>query len=253
MAPGGEISLVPVAGLPEITAEFDLGAAIAGAADLDRGDIVAISQKAVSKSEGRMVALGSIEPGEASVALAGRLGKDPRLVELILRESRSVIREDESRGILITETRHGLICANAGVDSSNLPEPDAALLLPEDPDHSARVIRRQIAAAGGPEIAVLVTDSLGRAWRMGQAEVAIGCAGMEPLEDWRGRTDSGGRELSATVIASADQVAGAADLARNKVSRTPAVIVRGLGHLVTRADGPGSAAQIRPEAEDLFR
>ncbi len=253
MSGRGEISLIPVAGLPEITEGFDLGAAINAAGKLEDGDAVAISQKAVSKSEGRLVRLETVEPGAVAAEMAERLGKDARLVQLILSESRSVIREDRDRGILITETRHGLICANAGVDSSNLPVPDSALLLPEDPDDSARLVRGQIIAAGGPPVAVLVTDSLGRAWRLGQAEVAIGCAGIDPLEDWRGRTDSSGRELSATVIATADQIAGAADLARNKTSRTPAVIVRGVGHLVTESDGPGSAAQIRPEAEDLFR
>jgi coenzyme F420-0:L-glutamate ligase/coenzyme F420-1:gamma-L-glutamate ligase len=247
------INLTAVEGLPEIGEGFDLGASICEAYGLRPGDIVVVSQKAVSKSEGRMVPLGSIEPSEEAGKMAARLGKDPRMVELILSESRSVIREDPGRGILITETRHGLICANSGVDCSNLPAPDAALLLPVDPDESARRIRRQIEAASGLRPAVLVTDSLGRAWRLGQAEVAIGCAGMEPLEDLRGRRDTAGRELTATVIASADQVAAAADLARSKTSRTPAVVVRGLAGLVTRSDGPGAAAQIRPEAEDLFR
>ena len=253
MAGRGEISLIPVPGLPEIAEGFVLGAAIAAFDGLEAGDIIAISQKAVSKSEGRLVKLDTVSPGSRATEMAERLDKDPRLVELILNESRSVIREDASRGILITETRHGLICANAGVDCSNLPDPDSALLLPEDPDGSARRIRQEIESAGGLRPAVLITDSLGRAWRLGQAEVAIGCAGIEPLDDWRGLTDSGGRELAATMIATADQVAGAADLARNKTSRTPAVIVRGLADLVTEADGPGSAAQIRPAAEDLFR
>ena len=253
MTAPGTISITPVPGLPEIEEGFDLGAAIVERSKLSTGDIIVISQKAVSKSEGRLVMLDTVVPGKAAADLAERLGRDPGLVELVLRESRSVIREDAARGILITETRHGLICANAGVDSSNLPISGAALLLPDDPDASARRIRRQAADAGGPETAVLVTDSLGRAWRLGQAEVAIGCAGMDPLQDWRGENDSSGRELSATVIATADQVAAAADLARDKTSRTPAVIVRGLAHQVTAGDGPGSAAQLRPEAEDLFR
>ncbi len=248
-----EIRLVPVPGLPEIGEGFNLGAAIAGAFNLSAGDIVVISQKAVSKSEGLLVRLAEVEPGERAVSMSARLGKDPRLVELILAESREVIREQSERGILITETRHGLICANAGIDCSNLPEPDTALLLPPDPDESARSIRRQIETACGTWPAVVISDSLGRAWRLGQSEVAIGCAGIEALEDWRGRTDSAGRELSATVIATADQVAAAADLARDKTSRTPAVVIRGLGQLVKEADGPGSAAQIRPAAEDLFR
>jgi coenzyme F420-0:L-glutamate ligase/coenzyme F420-1:gamma-L-glutamate ligase len=249
----GEIHVFPVPGLPEVTEGFDLGAAVAANVDLQAGDVVAISQKVVSKSEGRLVRLATVEPGARASGLAERLGKDPRLVELILGESRSVIREDSDRGILITETVHGLVCANSGVDSSNLPETDAALLLPEDPDESARRIRRQIASSCGVRTAVIVSDSLGRAWRLGQAEVAIGCAGIAPLEDWRGRTDSSGRELSATVIATADQVAAAADLARNKTSRTPAVLIRGLAHLVTEGHGPGCASQLRPAAEDLFR
>lgn len=253
MDEAAEIRILPVPGLPEIGEGFDLGAAIAGAVGIERGDIVVISQKAVSKSEGQLVRLAEVEPGEQARELAGRLGKDPRLVELILNQSRAVIREELDRGILITETVHGLVCANAGIDASNLPENDAVLLLPEDSDRSARRIRREIEAVCGVLPAVLVTDSLGRAWRLGQAEVTIGCAGIEPLEDWRGRNDSAGRELSATVIATADQVAGAADLARNKTSRTPAVIVRGLSHLVDEVDGPGSTSQIRPAAEDLFR
>ncbi len=253
MAAPGTISLTPVPGLPEIEEGYDLGAAIVERAGLSAGDIIVISQKAVSKSEGRLVMLDTVVPGRTAADMAERLGKDSRLVELVLRESRTVIREDPARGILITETHHGLICANAGVDSSNLPLPDAALLLPEDPDSSARRIRRQTVEAGGPEIAVLVTDSLGRAWRLGQAEVTIGCAGIAPLKDWRGENDSSGRELSATVIATADHLAAAADLARDKTSRTPAVLVSGLGRLVTADDGPGSAAQIRPESEDLFR
>ncbi len=253
MLASGAIKMIPVPGLPEIGKGFDLGAAIAAFDELNAGDIVAISQKAVSKSEGRLVKLDTVSPGSQATELARRLGKDPRLVELILSESRSVIREDAERGILITETRRGLICANAGVDSSNLPEPDSALLLPEDPDESARRIRREIESAGGLRPAVILTDSLGRAWRLGQAEVAIGCAGIEPLADWRGRRDSGGRELAATVIATADQIAAAADLSRSKTSRTPAVVVKGLPDLVTEADGPGSAVQIRPAVEDLFR
>jgi coenzyme F420-0:L-glutamate ligase/coenzyme F420-1:gamma-L-glutamate ligase len=249
----GEIRAIPVTGLPEIPEGFNLGAAICSGTKLAAGDIVVISQKAVSKSEGRLIALETVSPGKTAEAVAERMGKDPRIVELILGESRAVVREDAERGILITETHQGLICANSGIDSSNLPHRDTVLLLPEDADNSARRIRSEFVSAGAPPVAVLITDSLGRAWRLGQSEVAIGCAGINPLEDWRGMIDSDGRELSATVIATADQIAGAADLARNKTSRTPAVVVRGLASLVTQADGPGSTAQIRPESEDLFR
>jgi len=181
------------------------------------------------------------------------LDRDPRLIELILGESVEVVRKDTGRGILITETRHGFICANAGIDSSNMPGDGAVALLPEDPDGSARRLRAGIADACGVRPAVVISDSFGRAWRLGQAEVAIGCAGIEPLDDWRGRTDSQGRELAATLIATADQIAAVADLGRDKTSRTPAVLIRGLAHLVTEADGPGCRAQLRPAGEDLFR
>ncbi|HZJ29296.1 MAG TPA: coenzyme F420-0:L-glutamate ligase, partial [Solirubrobacterales bacterium] len=154
-------------------------------------------------------------------------------------------------GVLITETHHGLICANAGIDASNLARADTVALLPRDPDLSARQIRAELGVGGN--CAVIISDSFGRAWRLGQAEVAIGCAGLNPLDDWRGRRDSAGRELAATVIALADQLAAAADLARDKTSRTPAVIVRGLERHITTADGPGAAAIQRPAAEDLFR
>jgi coenzyme F420-0:L-glutamate ligase/coenzyme F420-1:gamma-L-glutamate ligase len=179
--------------------------------------------------------------------MAALLGKDPALVQLVLEESREVIRAE--RGVLITETRHGLVCANAGIDSSNLPEEDTVSLLPEDPDASARRIRAEI----GLPVAVIVSDSFGRAWRLGQVEVAIGCAGLRPLDDWRGQRDAAGRELSATAIAVADQAAAAADLVRDKASRVPAAIVRGLERHVSAEDGPGAAVLRRPRDEDLFR
>ncbi len=243
----------PVQGLPEVDEGFKLGAAIAELAELTSGDVVVISQKVVSKAEGRSVDLGSVSPGEEARELAGRLGKDPRLVELILGEAESVVRTDEGRGILITATRHGFICANSGIDASNVQGEDTVLLLPEDADASARRIRAEIEAAASVRPAVLVSDSFGRAWRTGQAEVAIGCAGLTVIDDWRGRTDSHGRELSATMIAIADQVAAAADLARDKTSRTPAVIVTGLDRYVTGDEGPGCVSQLREPGEDLFR
>jgi coenzyme F420-0:L-glutamate ligase/coenzyme F420-1:gamma-L-glutamate ligase len=173
------------------------------------------------------------------------------MVELILAESREVLRAE--RGVLITETKHGLVCANAGIDTSNLPEADTVSLLPEDPDASARRIRAEIRAATGSSPAVIVSDSFGRAWRLGQAEVAIGCAGIAPLDDWRGRADAGGRELEATLIAIADEAAAAADLIRDKASRTPAAIVRGLDRYVSEDDGAGATTMRRPQDEDLFR
>ena len=249
----GEILIQPVSGLPEVLPGDDLAAALAALVRFSQGDVLAVSQKVVSKQEGRLVDLRKVEPGPPAVKLAAELDCDPRLVELILGESVKVIRTDAERGILITETRHGFICANAGIDSSNAPGDETVVLLPEDPDQSARRLRTGIAEACGARPAVVISDSFGRAWRLGQSEVAIGCAGIEPLDDWRGRTDSQGRELAATVIATADQLAAAADLGRNKTSRTPAVLVRGMGHLVTEADGPGCVAQLRPPGEDLFR
>lgn len=246
-------SVRPVEGLPEVDEGFNLGAAIAGLGDLSSGDVVAISQKVVSKAEGRSVGLGSIDPGQEAAQLAQELGKDPRLVDLILREATTVVRTDPERGILITETRHGFICANSGIDASNVEGEDTVLLLPEDADASACRIRDEIEAAASVRPAVLVSDSFGRAWRTGQAEVAIGCAGLTVIDDWRGRTDSHGRELAATMIAVADQVAAAADLARDKTSRTPAVIVSGLDRYVTADDGPGCISQLRDRNEDLFR
>ncbi len=156
-------------------------------------------------------------------------------------------------GVLIVCTWSGLVCANAGIDASNVPGEDRVVLLPEDPDVSARRIRAEIRDACGRAPAIVIADSFGRAWRLGQADVAIGCAGLDPIDDWRGRPDREGRELSATAIAVADQVASAADLARDKAAGEPVVLVRGLGGRVTREDGPGAAAIRRPETEDLFR
>jgi len=248
-----EARLIPVEGLPEVTETLNIGTAIAERAELGDGDVVAISQKIVSKSEARVVRLDQTDPGPEAVSLAGRTGKDPRLVEHILRESRKLVRVDEQRGILITETRHGFICANAGIDQSNTAGSDEAILLPLDPDGSARRIRVELETASGTKTGVVITDSFGRAWRHGQVEVAIGCAGISPLDDWRGRNDQRGRELSATVIAIADQVAAASDLVRTKTAGVPAVIVRGLGRFVTEDDGPGCAAQLRDADDDLFR
>lgn len=235
-----ELRVLPVEGLPEVEEGAKLGQLIAERTELEDGDIVAISQKIVSKAEGRLRQLSAVEPSARARELAAEHDKDPALVELILSESREVLRAE--RGILITETHHGFVCANAGIDSSNLPNDGTVCLLPADPDASARALP-----------AVVITDSFGRAWRLGQAEVAIGCAGLAPLDDWRGRTDASGRELSATVIAVADQVAAAADLVRSKDSGVPAAVVRGLAHHVTAEDGPGAAALRRSPAEDLFR
>jgi coenzyme F420-0:L-glutamate ligase / coenzyme F420-1:gamma-L-glutamate ligase len=246
-----ELRLIGITGMPELAEGMAVGDEIAArAAPLD-GDVVVVSQKIVSKAEGRVRALADVEPSEKARRLAAELDKAPALVELILAESREVLRAE--RGVLITETRHGLVCANAGIDRSNLPEAGTVALLPEDPDASARRIRAEIRATANVSPAVIVADSFGRAWRLGQAEVAIGCAGLTPLDDWRGRTDAHGRELEATLIAIADEAAAAADLVRDKASGIPAAIVRGLDRYVSAEDGPGAAALRRPASEDLFR
>jgi coenzyme F420-0:L-glutamate ligase / coenzyme F420-1:gamma-L-glutamate ligase len=245
-----EVAIRPVR-LGEVRTGDDLGELLARTAEPRDGDVIVVSQKVVSKAEGRVVDLGGVTPSERAISLASELGKDPRLVELILAESASVIRARD--GVLIVETRTGLVCANAGIDSSNVPGRDHVALLPVDPDGSARALRARIADVADAWPAVIVADSFGRPWRLGQTDVAIGCAGLTPLDDWRGRADRGGRELAATAIAVADEVAAAAALARDKASGEPAAVVAGLERLVTAEDGPGAAALRRPEADDLFR
>jgi coenzyme F420-0:L-glutamate ligase / coenzyme F420-1:gamma-L-glutamate ligase len=245
------LRVVGVEGLPEVEEGMRIGELVARQAELHDGDVVVVSQKIVSKAEGRVRRLSSVIPGGEARRLAAVLGKEPALVELILEESAEVLRAE--RSVLIVETRHGFVCANAGIDSSNLPEPDTVCLLPEDPDASARRIRDEVRDAAGATAAVIVSDSFGRPWRLGQAEVAIGCAGIVPLDDWRGRPDAGGRELEATLIAVADEAAAAADLVRDKASAVPVAVVRGLGRFVSGDDGPGAVALRRPRDEDLFR
>jgi coenzyme F420-0:L-glutamate ligase/coenzyme F420-1:gamma-L-glutamate ligase len=211
--------------------------------------VLVVAHKVVSKAEGRLRRLDDVEPGERAAELAVALDKDPRAVQVVLDEAAEVLRAER---VLICVTRHGYVCANAGVDSSNSPEGEL-VLLPEDPDASARALRARIAELRGVRPAVIVTDSFGRAWRTGQTDVAIGAAGVIPVDDWRGREDSEGRELRATAIAVADSIAGAADLARSKDSRRPAVLVSGLGRLVTEDDGPGAAVLRRERDQDLFR
>jgi coenzyme F420-0:L-glutamate ligase / coenzyme F420-1:gamma-L-glutamate ligase len=247
-----EVRIRPVRGLPEIADGAPLGALIARQAGaLADGDVVVVSQKVVSKAEGRTRRLSSVIPGAEARKLAGVLGKEPNLVQLILEESAEVVRAE--RGVLIVETVHGLVCANAGIDSSNVAEEGAVLLLPEDPDASARRLRAEIGGAAGARIGLVIADSFGRAWRIGQSEVAIGCAGLIPIDDWRGREDATGRELMATQIAIADEAAAAADLVRDKAAAVPAVVLGGLGRWVTAEDGPGAAAIRRPREDDLFR
>ena len=244
------MSLAPLPGLPEVRPGDDLAALLAAAArGLDGGvrpsDVLAVAHKVVSKAEGRTVRLADVSPGPRARALAAEHGKDPRHVEVVLGETAELMRADAGR--LICRTRHGFVCANAGVDASNAGAPDTLVLLPLDPDASARALRRRLGCA------VVITDSFGRAWRHGQCEVAIGCAGLAPAEDWRGRNDAGGRELAVTVIAIADEAASAADLARGKDTREPAVRIRGLERHVCADDGSGAAALVRALADDLFQ
>jgi coenzyme F420-0:L-glutamate ligase/coenzyme F420-1:gamma-L-glutamate ligase len=246
---GLELTAVP--GLQEIREGDALGSLIAARAELRDDDVVVISQKVVSKAEGAVRRLNEVEPGAEALQLASGLHKDPALVQVILDQTREVLRAE--RDVLITETVHGWVCANAGVDVSNVPGEGTVTVLPEDADASARRIRDEIRAAAEVAPAVVIADSFGRAWRVGQADVAIGCAGLEALDDWRGRADRGGNELAATVIAIADEIAAAADLARDKADGMPAVIVRGAGRHVIRGDGPGALSLRRARGDDLFR
>jgi coenzyme F420-0:L-glutamate ligase/coenzyme F420-1:gamma-L-glutamate ligase len=252
------LTAVALDGLPEIAPGDDLAPLIVEAAARTRGagefhdsDLLVIAHKAVSKSEGRIRRLGEVEPTPRAIELARRLDKDPRHVQVVLDESREIVRA--SRGVMICVTHHGFVCANAGVDASNASDPDTLITLPQQPDASARHIRARLKELTRATPAILITDSFGRAWRHGQVDVAIGCAGLSALEDWRGLPDAAGRTMRATWIAVADQLAGAADLARAKDGRQPVALVRGAERHITAADGPGAAPLLRPEAEDLFR
>jgi coenzyme F420-0:L-glutamate ligase / coenzyme F420-1:gamma-L-glutamate ligase len=255
------LSAHALAGLPEVRAGDDLAALILAAlsdAGLRDGQVLAIAQKAVSKAEGAVVALADVRASARAIELAAAAPdgqeKDPRAVQVVLDESVEVLRAE--RGVLICRTRHGFVCANAGVDASNAGDAgdnETLILLPRDPDASARAIRARLLDLSGARVAVLISDSFGRAWRHGQLDVAIGLAGMQPLDDWRGRTDADGLQLRATWLGVADAAAGAADLARAKDSREPVVVLDGLERYVTDADGPGAVALMRPLQEDLFR
>ena len=242
-----------LSGIPEVRPGDDLAAIVVAALGdepLGGGQVVAIAHTVVSKAEGTLVDLATVTPGERALALAAEQGKDPRAIQVVLDQSAELLRAE--RGVLISRTRHGFVCANAGVDASNAGGRDTAILLPADPDASARGIRSRLLELAGAAPAVLITDSFGRAWRHGQVDVAVGLAGLQPLDDWRGRADAEGLELRATWLAIADAAAAASDLVRAKDSREPVVVIDGLERFVTAEDGPGAGALLRDAAEDLF-
>ena len=247
------ISLIGLDGIPEVAPGDDLAALIAAALaasgiGLEDDDVLVVTQKVVSKAEGRVVELASVTPREEARAWATRWGKDPRQVELVLQESAEILRMAPG-GLIISRTRHGFVCANAGVDLSNVDGGDAATLLPVDPDASARALRDRLGELVGARPAVVISDSFGRPWRNGIVNVAIGCAGLEPLVDLRGTPDAQGRVMHSTVIAVADELASAADLAGGKVAQRPVVLMRGWEF--EPRDGE-AAALVMDRALDLF-
>ncbi len=261
------LSARALSGLPEVRTGDDLAALIATAAGdepLRDGQIVVVAHKVVSKAEGSVVALADVNPSPRALELAAAQSKDARAVQVVLDQSAEIVRAE--RDVLVCRTHHGFVCANAGVDASNpsgedrtgtggtgKSATDTLVVLPRDPDASARGLRARLHELTGARVAVLITDSFGRAWRHGQCDVAIGLAGMTPLDDWRGRTDAAGLQLRATWLAVADAAAATADLARAKDSREPVVVIDGLERFVTSEDGPGARALLRALEEDLFR
>jgi coenzyme F420-0:L-glutamate ligase/coenzyme F420-1:gamma-L-glutamate ligase len=249
------ISVLPVAGIPEVRPGDDLAGLIAdgltaGGIGLADEDVLVVTQKVVSKAEGRVVDLSTVEPRSQAVEWAARWGKDARQVELVLRESAEVVRWADG-GLIISRTRHGFVCANAGVDLSNTGGEELATLLPEDPDASARALRDRLAALSGAHPAVIISDSFGRPWRSGIVNVAIGAAGIGALADLRGQPDAQGREMRSTVIAVADELASAADLAGGKTGQLPVVVVRGYQYSRPTAEH-GAAELVMPRQQDLF-
>jgi len=241
------IELHPVTGLPEVAPGDDLAALLAARAQLADGDILVVAQKVVSKAEGRLRDMREITPGSQALEIAARNGSDPRQVQAVLDESVRLVRTER---VIISETRHGFICANAGVDHSNVPGDEVLSLLPVDPDASASALRERLQELTGRTVAVIVSDTFGRPWRIGIQNVALGVAGMPALIDYRGRDDDFGRTMVGTVVAVADELAGAAELAMGKTDRVPAVVIRGY-----RAEGEAGTGRqlIRPPGEDMFR
>jgi coenzyme F420-0:L-glutamate ligase / coenzyme F420-1:gamma-L-glutamate ligase len=255
----GRVCAVALPPAPEVRPGDDLGGIVVGAwrelaasePDLAprEGDVLVVTQKVVSKAEGGVVRLADVEPRPEAVAFARRWDRDARQVEVVLRESADVLRME--RGVIISRTRHGFVCANAGVDASNMGEADVVTLLPEDPDASARAIRTRIEREMGVAVGVVVSDSFGRPWRLGITDVALGVAGFLPLDDLRGRPDTAGRVMRATVVAVADEIASLAELASGKTSGRPFVLVRGAS--VPPGDGTVAGDLLMPPEADLFR
>ena len=244
------IEVLGIEGFPEVRAGDDLNSMISGAVagDLQTGDVLVVTHKIVSKAESRLVDLRTVEPSPLAEDYATRYGKDPRQIEVVLRESRRIVRMD--RGIIISETHHGFVCANAGVDASNVPGNDTVCLLPVDPDASAARLREALAADHGVEVAVLISDSFGRAWRHGITDVAVGVSGMDPVADYRGLNDPHGYPMEASVLAVADELAAAAELVMGKTEGIPLAIVRGYAY----SSAPGSATELlMPPERDMFR
>lgn len=250
--PPPRYEVIGIEGIGEVRPGDDVARIIVDAAarqqtPVHTQDLVVIGQKIVSKAEGRLLKLADVTPSAVAMSMAAGTGRDPRLVEVILRESRRVVRMD--KGVLITETHHGWVCANAGVDQSNV-DVDTVALLPSDPDGSARKLRDAIRALTSAEVAIIIADTFGRPWREGLTNVAIGLAGFSPLKSYLGERDSAGRPLQATILAVADELAAAAEPVMGKLDRIPAAIVRGL----TLASGDeGSKPLVRDPARDLFR
>jgi coenzyme F420-0:L-glutamate ligase/coenzyme F420-1:gamma-L-glutamate ligase len=254
MTPGElpELRLIGLRDVPEVRPGMDVAdvvreALAAAGQTLHDGDVLVVTHKIVSKAEGRLVDLRTVEPSDLARRFAARWGKDPRHTEMVLRESARIVRMD--RGIIISQTPHGFVCANAGVDASNVPGDDTLCLLPRDPDASARSLRAALMAAGSADFAVIISDSFGRPWRNGIVNIAIGVAGIAPLMDYRGRPDDYGRVMNVSVIAVADEIAAAAELVMGKVSRCPVVVVRGYPY--ERGDG-GAREIVLDPALDLF-
>jgi coenzyme F420-0:L-glutamate ligase/coenzyme F420-1:gamma-L-glutamate ligase len=245
------VQILPLPGLPEIRPGDDLARLILGAVRMQdfrvaAGDVFVVAQKIVSKAEGRIVPLGSISPSARAAKWAADWSKDSRVIELVLREAKRIVRME--RGLIVAETSHGFVCANAGIDLSNADE-GAAILLPEDPDASARALQIRLGESLGVDIGIIISDTFGRPWREGLVNVALGVAGIAPLIDYRGARDANGKLLQATIIALADELASAAELVMGKADRVPVAIIRGVANA-----GNGSGRDlIRPEEKDLFR